>query len=57
MNETTRTAECTTGPAMYLAFELGKTSWKLGISTGLGQDARIRTIGAGELAALRQEID
>ena len=57
MNETTRATECTTEPTLYLAFELGKTSWKLGFSTGLGQNARIRTMDAGELAVLRQEID
>ena len=57
MNETTRATECTTEPDLYLAFELGKTSWKLGFSTGLGQNARIRTMDAGELAVLRQEID
>jgi transposase len=42
---------------LYLAFELGKTTWKLGFSTGLGQSARIRTIDAGELADLRDEIE
>jgi len=57
MNETTRTAECTTQPAIFLAFELGRTKWKLGFSPGLGQDARIRTVDAGELGALRKEID
>jgi len=42
---------------LYLAFELGKETWKLGFSTGLGQAARIRTVDAGELADLREEID
>ena len=41
---------------LYLAFELSKNSWKLGFSIGLGQNPRIRTIMAGDLAALRSEI-
>ncbi len=57
MNETTRAIEYTTEPVLYLAFELGKKTWKLGFSTGLGQAARIRTVDAGELADLREEID
>lgn len=57
MNETTRPSEYITQSALYLALELGKTAWKLGFSTGLGQNARIRTIGAGELADLRDEIE
>jgi transposase len=57
VNETTRAIEYTIEPVLYLAFELGKTTWKLGFSTGLGQSARIRAIDAGELADLREEID
>lgn len=48
--------ECTTEPTLYLAFELGKAKWKLAFSNGLGQDARLRTVDAGDLAALEQEI-
>jgi len=56
MNETTRTTEYTTEPALYLAFELSKSTWKLGFSAGMGSKARIRTIGAGELSDLCDEI-
>jgi len=36
---------------------LSKSKWKLGFSTGLGQNPRRRTIDAGDLLALRQEIE
>jgi transposase len=39
-----------------LAFELGKAKWKLGLSIGLGQNPRLRTIDAGDLGALEEEI-
>lgn len=56
MTETTRGIKYTTEPALYLAFELGKGTWKLGFSVGLGQSPRRRTIEAGDLAALQDEI-
>lgn len=42
--------------ALYLAFELGQTQWKLGFTIGFGQSPRIRTIAARDLAALQWEI-
>jgi transposase len=56
VNQTTREEEYTTESSLYLAFELGKEKWKLGISTGLGQKPRLRTIEAGDLAALEDEV-
>jgi transposase len=56
MNEATRGTEYTTEQALYLAFELGKEKWKLGFSIGLAQNPRQRTIEAGDLRALREEI-
>jgi len=41
---------------LYLAFELGSKKWKLGFSTGLGDKIRIRTVDAGDLAAVKSEI-
>ncbi len=41
---------------LYLAFELGNQAWKLGFSVGLGQSPRRRTICAGDLGGLGQEI-
>jgi len=43
-------------PTLYLAFELGLGTWKLGLSTGLGQPARERTINAGHVAGVIEEI-
>ena len=41
---------------LYLAFELGNTSWKLAFTTGAGQKPRIRTIPARSLTMLLDEI-
>ena len=41
---------------LYLAFELGDVHWKLGFTTGFGQKPRLRTIGAGDIAALEDEV-
>ena len=57
MKEANRGIEYTTEPSLYLAFELSKKKWKLGFSTGLGQHPRRRTIDAGDLPALQQEIE
>jgi hypothetical protein len=55
--KTTHTTEySTTGAELYLAFELGNKEWKLGFTIGLGQRPRLRTIAAGDLAALEWEI-
>jgi transposase len=43
-------------PVLYLAFELGATTWKLGSTTGFGQPVRERTVPARSLAAVRREI-
>ena len=53
----TRRTEYTIERSLYLAFELSKAKWKLGFSTGLGQNPRRRTVDAGDLLALRQEIE
>jgi transposase len=41
---------------LYLAFELGQKQYKLGFTTGLGQQPRLRTITARDTAALQLEI-
>jgi len=43
-------------PTLYLAFELGQTTWKLGFTIGVAQQPRERTIPAGALETLQQEI-
>jgi transposase len=41
---------------LFMAFELGASKWVLGFSIGLGQKARKRTMDAGDLKTLQQEI-
>ena len=57
MEEATRETQYIIERSLYLALELSKTKWKLGFSTGLGQHPRKRIVDAGELPALRQELE
>lgn len=43
-------------PILYLAFELGERTWKLGFSTGLGRPPRLREVSARDVERLLQEI-
>jgi transposase len=43
-------------PVLYLAFELGWTSWKLAFTVGAGQKPRLRSIAARDLSTLMIEI-
>ncbi len=45
------------GQALYLAFELGETTWKLGFTTGAGQRPRLRTVTARDVAAVLAEVE
>lgn len=57
MNQPTRREESTRDQGvLYLAFELGRKEWKLGFATEAGQKARIRSIGAGHIRSLEEEI-
>lgn len=57
MTATTRTTECNPEAAtLYLAFELGSTKWTLGFTHAPAQRPRVRTIVAGDLRALAQEL-
>ena len=57
MNTTaTNQVQYSTKALLYLAFELGNAQWKLGFTIGLGQQPRQRTIPAGDLARLQQEV-
>ena len=57
MTATTRTTECNPEAAtLYLAFELGSTKWTLGFTHAPAQRPRVRTIAAGDLQALEQEV-
>jgi len=57
MDQPTRLYESTrNGNVLYLAFELGRKEWKLGFAAQLGQRPRLRTIRAGDLVRLEEEI-
>jgi transposase len=57
MEPATRQDESTGKPELlYLSFELGRKEWKLAFAVGQGQKPRIRTISAGDLTAVSQEI-
>src|ERR1700730_18517856 len=43
-------------PTLLLAFELGERTWKLGFTTGLGQQPRIRQIPARATDRLVEEL-
>jgi transposase len=45
-----------TAPVLYLAFELGWTSWKLAFTVGAGQKPRLRSLAARDTDTLRLEI-
>jgi transposase len=57
----TRTSE-STAPAsispipLLLAFELGERTWKLGFTTGFGQRPRVRSVPAGSVDRVLEEI-
>ena len=57
MSEKTPAAVSATTPGtLYLAYELGQKKWVLGFTIGLGQKPRKRTVAAGDLIALEQEM-
>jgi transposase len=43
-------------PTLYLAFELGQNTWKLGFTIGVAQQPRERMIPSGDVERLQQEI-
>lgn len=55
MTMTTRSAECT-AQALFLALELGSTKWTLAFAVARGPRPRLRTIPAGDLAAVWREM-
>ena len=58
MTAATRTENPTAeGPTLFLAFELGESTWKLAFTTGRGQKARVRTITGRQQDAVLAEIE
>lgn len=56
MKTTAREKEYSAEPVLYLALELSVGKWKLGSTVAMGQKPRIKTIDAGDLEALYEEI-
>ena len=58
MKEETAVKEYTgAATVLYMAFELSSKQWKLGFSIGFGQKTRIRTVAAGDLPAVMEEVE
>jgi hypothetical protein len=43
-------------PTLFLAFDLGVHTWKLGVTTGVAQRPRERTMRAGDVHSLGEEM-
>ncbi len=56
MKTTAALGEYSEEQVLFLALELSNSRWKVGSTVGLGQKPRVRTIAAGDLAALHEEI-
>lgn len=56
MTETTRMKSIVAG-SLYLAFELGSSKWTLAFTISAAQAPRLRSVAAGDLAALEREIE
>lgn len=56
MSTTTRIEQCN-GEVLYMALELSAGTWKVGTKAGAGQKAREKTVRAGDLAGLKEEIE
>jgi hypothetical protein len=39
-------------PALYVALELSKKAWQLGITSGFGMAPWVRTVASGDFAAI-----
>jgi transposase len=58
MDQTTRQREFKGVPeVLYLSFELGRAEWKLAFTVGRGEKPRLRTLAAGDLRGVEQEIE
>lgn len=58
MNQTPRQRESKGIPeVLYLSFELGRQEWKLAFTVGRGEKPRLRTLPAGDLRGVEQEIE
>ena len=56
METTAAPREYSEEKVLFLALELSNSKWKLGSTVGVGSKARERTIAAGDLGALHEEV-
>lgn len=57
MTATTRPAfGSVSEPTLYVAFELGKKEWKLGVTSGFGVAPWVRTVASGDLRAVERVL-
>jgi transposase len=56
MTDTTRSHVSVNEPTLYVAFELSKQSWKLALTSGFGVDPILRTVVAGDMAAVQTAV-
>jgi transposase len=56
MIATTRPTMSVSEPTLYVAFELGKTEWKLAMTTGFGVVPWLRTVAGGDLRAVERVL-
>lgn len=56
MTTTTHSTSSVDDGALYVAFELGKQSWTLGVTSGFGVRPRVRAVPAGDFAGVRRVL-
>jgi transposase len=56
MIATTRPELSVNEPTLYVAFELGKTDWKLAMTSGFGVAPWLRTVAGGDLRAVERAL-
>jgi transposase len=56
MIATTRPELSVSEPTLYVAFELSQKAWKLAMTSGFGVDPWVRTVAAGDLAAVTRVL-
>jgi hypothetical protein len=57
MTTAARTEQVSAGEVLFVAFELGNSRWKVGSTIGLGQKPREKTVQAGDVAGVLEEIE
>lgn len=56
MIATTRPEMSVSEPTLYVAFELSKKEWKLGMTSGFGVEPWVRTVPGGDLGAVNRVL-